>query len=328
MMKRREFITLLGGAAAAWPIAARAQQASAPLVGFLGSGSASGFADSVAGFRRGLSEGGYVEGRNLTIEFRWADGQYDRLPTLAAELIQRRVSAMFAAGGIVAALAAKAATTSVPIVFVHGSDPVKFGLVASLSRPGGNVTGVSVFSNVIEAKRLELLHELVPKASVVAVLTNPDNADAAAQLQDVQTAAQRLGLQLIVLPARTASDIDQAYAKIAAQRAGALQVSSDSFFNSSAAQLVELSARHAVPTLYFSRVLPAAGGLISYGNSFPDAYRQGGVYIGRILKGEKPVDLPVIQPTKFELVINLKTAKTLGLQIPDGLLALADEVIE
>jgi putative ABC transport system substrate-binding protein len=326
-LKRRAFITLLGGAAA-WPLVARAQQ-SMPVIGFLGSGSAGGaFAASMTGFREGLGEAGYLEGRNVAIEFRWGDGQYERLPALATELAQHRVAAIVTAGGIVPAVAAKAATATIPIVFVHGSDPVKFGLVASLNRPGGNVTGVSAFSNDIESKRLELLHELVPNASLVAVLANPDNADAAAQQQDVETAARRLDLQLIVCAARTAADIDQAYAKLAAERARALLVTSDSFFNSRGAQLVALSARYLVPTLYFSRVLTAAGGLMSYGSSFPDAYRQAGIYTGRILKGEKPADLPVMQPTKFDLVINLKTARTLGLQVPDKLLAIADEVIE
>jgi len=327
-LKRREFISLVGGAAASWPFGVRAQQPAMPMVGWLGSGSPAGFANDVAAFREGLNGTVFTEGRNVTIEFRWAEGQYDRLPALAADLVQRSATVIVAAGGAVSALAAKAITTTVPIVFVNGSDPVKFGLVERLNRPGGNLTGVVTFSNVIEAKRLQLLHETVPTAIVVAVLANPSNADMARQLKTLQTAAQALGLQLVVLNAGTASEIDAAYASLAERRAGALLVCSDSFFASRVAQLVALSARQAIPAIYWQRELPVAGGLMSYGNSFPEAYRQAGTYVGRILKGEKPADIPVLQSTKFELVMNLKTARALGLTIPPNVLAIADEVIE
>jgi putative tryptophan/tyrosine transport system substrate-binding protein len=325
---RRQFIVGLSGAAAARPIAARAQQSAIPMIGLLASGSANGvFVNDVAAFRNGLNEAGYGESRQVTIEFRWAEGQYDRLPALAADLVQRHAAVIVAAGGAVTALAAKAATTTIPVVFVNGNDPVKFGLVESLNRPGGNLTGVITFSNVIETKRLELLHQVVPTASVVAVLANPSNADISSQLKALQTAAQALDLQLVVLNAATASEIDAAYASLAERRANALLVCSDSFFAGRVDQLVALSAHQAIPTMYWQRELPLAGGLMSYGNSFPEAYRQAGIYVGRILKGEKPADIPVLQSTKFELVMNLKTASVLGLTIPPNVLAIADEVI-
>jgi putative tryptophan/tyrosine transport system substrate-binding protein len=327
-MKRREFITMLGSAAAAWPLVARAQQPAMPVVGWLCSGSIDGFGNDLASFRKGLNEIGFVDGRNVSIELHWAQGRYDHLPTLAADLVQHRVAVICAAGGAVAALAAKAATTTIPIVFVNGNDPVKFGLVASLNRPGGNLTGVVTFSNVIETKRLQLLHELAPTASTLAVLANPNNADSATQLKDLQTAAQKLGLDLFVVTASAANEIDAAYTRLAERHAGALLVCSDSFFFSRADQLVTLSAREAIPAMFFQRDLALAGGLISYGNSFIEAYRQAGIYVGRILEGKKPAELPVLQSTKFEMVINMKTAKALGLTIPPTLLALADEVIE
>jgi putative tryptophan/tyrosine transport system substrate-binding protein len=295
-MKRREFITLLGGAAA-WPLTARAQQPAMPVIGFLGSGSAEGLAVQVAGFRQGLKETGYIEGQNVAIESRWADGQYDRLPEMAAALVRRQVAVIVSSGGSVTALPAKAATTTIPIVFGSGGDPIQDGLVASLNRPGGNVTGVNVFAGVIEAKRLGLLHELVPTATTIAVLLNSATSDFDTQLKD----------QL---------------------RAGALLVSSDPFFYTRHDQIVAQAARHAIPVIYEWREFAVAGGLMSYGTSLTDAYHQVGIYAGRILKGEKPADLPVQQSTKFEFVINLKTAKTLGLEVPPGLLAIADEVIE
>ena len=325
-MRRREFITLLGGAAAAWPIAARAQQPAMPVVGFLSSRSAEDSARSVTAFRQALAEAGYVEGRNMTIEFRWAEGQFDRLPALAAELVGRRVDVLVAVGGNQAPRAAKAATSTIPIVFGTGEDPVKGGLVPSLNRPGANMTGVTFFTTLLGAKRLGLLRELVPKAEVIALLINQNSSQG--QAKDVQEAARDLGQRVVVLNGGSDADIDAAFASLAQHQVGALLVGADPFFNVRRDRLIALAARHAVPAIYQFRDYPLAGGLMSYGASISDLYQQVGIYVGRILKGDKPADLPVMLPTKFELVINLKAAKALGLTVPDKLLALADEVIE
>jgi putative tryptophan/tyrosine transport system substrate-binding protein len=327
-VKRREFIMLLGGAAAAWPLGARAQQPAIPVVGFVSSRSPNESASAVAAFRQGLTEAGYVEGQNVDLAFRWAEGQYDRLPALAADLARRQVAVIFATGGNPPAFAAKAATATIPIVFITGSDPVEVGLVASLNRPGSNVTGVSLFTSLLVAKRLELLREMVPTASTIAFLVNPNNSNAQPDTRVAQTAAGGFGQQLVVLGAGTENDIDAAFETLVQWRANALLVNTDSFFLARRTQLVALAARHAVPTIHDLREFTAAGGLMSYGTNLADAYRQGGTYVGRILKGEKPANLPVVQPTKFDLVINLKTAKALGLEIPPTLLARADEVIE
>ena len=326
-MKRREFITLLGGAAAAWPLAARAQQPPIPVIGFLNGASPDGYAPYVAAFRQGLKEAGYVEGQNVTIEYRWAEGQYDRLPSLAADLIQRKVI-VIAATTTPAAQAAKAATSTVPIVFTTGGDPIKLGLVASLNRPGGNVTGVSNLIVELGSKQLGLLRELVPATTAIATLMNPSFPGTESQLGDVEAAARMLGLQLIVLRAGTDREIVTAFATMAQQGGGALVVGVDPFFLERRDHIVALAARHAIPAMYPLRDFAVAGGLMSYGTDFADSYRQAGVYTGRIVRGEKPADLPVQRSTKFEFVINFRTAKALGLAVPNSMQLLADEVIE
>jgi putative tryptophan/tyrosine transport system substrate-binding protein len=326
-MQRREFITLLGGAAAAWPFAASGQQ-SIPTVGFLATAAADAYAPMAAAFSNGLSEAGYVQGKNVTIEYRWAENRADRLPALASDLARRPVDVIVASGNIDAVLAAKAATSTIPIVFASGTDAVGLGLVASLNRPGGNITGVSFFAAALGAKRVELLSELLPANAVIAVLINPALATAQTQLEDVQAAARTLARKLLILLASTERDLDMAYASLVDVRAGGLVIGADAFFNSRRDHFVALAARHSIPTVYPWREAVVAGGLTSYGSSLTDAYRQAGLYVGRILKGEKPSDLPVQQSTKVELVINLKTAKALGLTIPPSILARADEVIE
>jgi putative ABC transport system substrate-binding protein len=327
-MKRRQFITLLGGAAAAWPLAAHAQQPTMPVIGYLDTASASTTAHFVAAFRRGLSAAGYDEGRNVAIEYRWSEGDYDKLPALAAELVRRKV-AVIATINTPTILAAKAATATIPIVFAVGVDPIKVGLVASLNRPGGNLTGITELNIEMDAKRVQLLHELVPAARSIALLTNPTSpAYSEAATESAQSAARALGARLLVLNASTASGIEAAFATLVDERAGSLLVTGDSFLLAQRNQLVALAARHAVPTLYHRREFTAAGGLMSYGASLPEVYYQVGDYTGRILKGEKPADLPVQAPTKYELAINLKTAKALGLIVPTSILLRADEVIE
>ena len=325
-MKRREFITLFGGAAATWPLATRAQQ-TMPVIGYLSARSPEDTTHLVAAFRRGLVEDGYVEGQNVAIQYRWALGQVDRLPALAAELAGRSVAILVATGGESAALAAKAATSTIPIVFSTG-DPVKAGLVASYNRPGGNATGINLLTQTLEPKRLGLLHELVPQAATIGFLLNPNFPSAEDQSKDMQEAARAIGLHIHVLRANTDREIEAAFETVAQDRIGALAVGASPFFDTRRNTLVALAARHAVPTMYHFREFAAAGGLMSYGIDPVDAYRQVGVYAGRILKGAKPADLPVLQPTKFEFVINLKTAKALGLDVPPGLSARADEVIE
>jgi putative ABC transport system substrate-binding protein len=326
-MRRREFITLLGGAAG-WPLTARAQQPAMPVIGVLHTGSPSASSEPLMGaFRQGLSETGYLEGENLAIEYRWAEGHYDRLPALAADLVARKVD-LIMANSPPSALAAKSATSTIPIVFRSGADPVGDGLIASLARPGGNLTGVSFIADELTAKRLELLSELVPRAEVIALLMNPNNATAERVIRDVQESARAKGLQLHVLKASSESEIDTAFASLVQLHAGALVVGADPFLSSRRDRIVTLASRHAVPSIYAWREFAASGGLISYGPSLTAAFRLAGHYAGKVLKGAKPADLPVQQPTKYELVINVKTAKALGITVPPALLVRADEIIE
>jgi putative tryptophan/tyrosine transport system substrate-binding protein len=325
-MRRREFITIVGSAAA-WPLAARAQQPALPVIGFLHQGLLQPNSHTIDAFRRGLQENGYVDDQNVKLEFRWADGKYDRLPALADDLV-RRPAKVIVAALLPAARAAKAVTATIPIVFISGSDPIETGLVTSLNRPTGNVTGVSLFSVPLIAKRLELLHELIPGAVRAGVLVNPSNPNAEANEREIKTAARVMGLQIQLIRASSEQDFHAAFAAAGQQRLSGLLVSADGFYASRREVLVALAARHRIPTMYFQREFVAASGLISYGASSPEMYRQAGIYTARILKGEKPADLPVMQPIKFELMINLKTAKALGLEVPPTLLARADEVIE
>jgi putative ABC transport system substrate-binding protein len=326
-MRRRQFITLLGGAALAWPLAARAQQGALPVIGWLYGVSAAAWADRTDGFRRGLGEAGFVEGRNVTIEYRWAEGRYDRLPAMAADLVGRKVAVIVAGGE--GPEAAMAATRSIPIVFTTGNDPIAAGYVTSLGRPGGNVTGFTLFGGELASKRLEILHELLPAAGRIALLVNPNEpADAQIDTEEARAAARRLGLEIIVVGARNDDEIEGALAAAVQQGAAAIFCGIDAFLISRGEQIAALALRHALPTSFQQRAAVTAGALMSYGPNAPEIYRQAGRYVGRILKGEKPGDLPVLQPTKFDLVINLKTAKALGLTIPEAFLLRADEVIE
>jgi putative ABC transport system substrate-binding protein len=326
-MRRRDMIALIGGAAAL-PVAARAQQPAMPVVGFINGGSADTFADRVRAFRKGLNETGHVEGQNVTVEYHWLEGRFDHLPALMADLVRRRVAVIATPGSTAGAIAAKAATATIPIVFGVAEDPVKLGLVASYNRPGGNATGINFFSLEVVAKRLWLLHDVLPKAVRVAVLVNPDPSTTEATLREVQEAASTIGLQIHVLNATTIGEIDAAFATLARERPDALFVASNAFFTSRRTQFVTLTARDRIPATYANRDIVAAGGLMSYGTDFADTFRQVGVYIGRILKGAKPADLPVVQSTKFEFVLNLQTARALGIEVPSGVLSSADEVIE
>jgi putative ABC transport system substrate-binding protein len=326
-LRRRDFIKVISGGAVAWPLSARAQQPTMPVVGYLSAGTSSGDARPVAAFVKGLGETGYQDGKTVQIEYRWAENQYDRLSSIAADLVRQKV-AVIAAVSTPAALAAKAATATIPVVFTTIADPVQIGLVASLNRPGGNVTGVTILSVEVGPKLLELLHGAVPSATTIALLVNPTNPNAETQSKNTQEAARRLGLELHVLNASTERDFDAVFAKVLELQAGALLISQDVFFNAESAQLGVLTVRHAIPAIFPLPEFAAAGGLMSYGASRSDAWHQAGIYVGRILKGEKPAELPVVQPTRFELTINLKTAKTLGLTVPPSLLTSADEVIE
>lgn len=328
-MRRRAFISGMGAAAVAWPFAANAQSQTLPLIGFMGAASSESYARFVQGFRNGLKEAGFIDGDNVSIVYRWAEGRYDRLPDLAADLVSHRVSVIVATGGLSSALAAKRATATTPIVFTMGSDPVKFGVVTSLNRPEGNITGVTLFTYLLDAKRVELLHELVPGAAIIALLVNPTSpTQADTQFADVEAAARKLGRQPMKLKASTESEINEAIVKMAETKGGALIVSSDSFFLSRRDQLVALVTRYAIPTIFEFREFAEAGGLMSYGTDLVDSYRQAGIYVGKILHGTKPADLPVLGPTKFEFVINLKTAKTLGISVPNTMLVAADQIIE
>ena len=324
-MRRREFITLIGGAAA-WPLATRAQQPTVPVIGFLNGASPKAYAQNVSGFVQGLKEMGYIEGQNVTIEYRWAEGRYARLQGMAADLVRRQVSVIVA--NTPAAPVAKAATTNIPIVFLSGDDPVANGLVASLNRPGGNITGISLISGVLGGKQLGVLHELIPRARSIAFLTNPTNPISTEYVTGAQEAARSVGVEIHVVSASTEAEIDKAFASLSELRADALVVAPDAFFIGRNDRIVALAANHATPTIYPFREFAVAGGLMSYGANLPDLFRQAGIYAGRILKGSRPADLPVTQPTTFELLINLKTAKALGITVPPTLLARADEVIE
>ena len=327
-MRRREFIKVVAGSAASWPLLARAQQPAMPVIGFLSGGSPAAYARLVAAFREGLGETGYVEGRNVKIENRWAEGRSDRLKSLAADLVERRVSLIVATGGSNSVIAAKSATKTIPIVFAVGGDPVKLGFVTSLSRPGGNATGVTNISITLETKRLDLLGEIIPKAARMAALINPDNPNAEVEEKDLRSAADALGRNILIVHASNEAGLDQAFMTVMQAGIGALVVVLDPFLRIQRDRLVELAAQHKLPAIYSDRQFAVAGGLMSYGTNVFILYRQAGIYAGRILNGEKPSDLPVVQPTKFELVINLKTARALGLDMPAKLLALADEVIE
>jgi putative ABC transport system substrate-binding protein len=326
-MRRREFLGVLGSAAAGWPLAAHAQQPAIPVIGFLSSGSPGAFAQFVAGFGRGLGEAGYTENRNVAIAYRWSEGQNDKLPALASDLVRAGVDVVVA-GGPPAAVAAKAATATIPIVFTSGEDPVKLGLVQSYNRPGGNVTGVALLIEVLGAKRFGLLREIVPNAALIAVLLNPNEPTFATQLNDAQEAARAVGQQLLVLRASNEHEIEAAFAEAKGRQAGAVLVGISFFYTIRREQIVTLAARHAIPTIYGQREFMTVGGLISYGTSIADAYREAGIYAGRILKGAHPAELPVVQSAKFELMVNLKVAKSLGLTIPSGVLSIIDEAIE
>ena len=327
-MRRREFIAFVGCTAAAWPLPAQAEQSAVPVIGFLNSASPQPFANYVAGFRAGLKETGYVDGQNVVIEFRWAEGHYERLSEMAADLVRRKVAVLVATGGSPSIVAAKAATSTIPIVFTIGADPVRLGFVTSLSHPGGNITGVNLFVVAMESKRLGLLRELVPGVQLIAVLLNPNLQNYTRQKSDVEEAAHAIGQQVHLLWASNETEIDAAFTTAVQLRAKAMLVSGDPFFNSQHDKIIALAARHAIPAIYEQREHALAGGLMSYGTNLSEGYRQAGVYAGRILKGEKPGDLPVVQATKFEFVINLKTAKTLGIEVPPNLSAQADEIIE
>jgi len=326
-MRRRDFIKVIAGSAAAWPFAARAQQAAVPVIGFISYASRDAAQRYVAGFHQGLKETGFIEGQNVAVDYQWAEGQYERLTPLAVDLVRRQV-AVILSGGSPAALAAKAATGTIPIVFTSGDDPIRIGLVTSLNAPGGNITGVFALLSALEAKRLGLLREMLPQANVIVALVNPNVSDAKTQVNDMQAAARALGQQIHIINASSDSELDTAFTTISQLRAEALIVSTDAFFLVRREQIVALATRNAIPAIYFVREFVTSGGLMSYGTNLAEAYRQAGVYTGRVLKGEKPANLPVAQSTKFEFVINLKTAKALGIKVPSGVLSIADEVIE